>query len=97
MAQRGDLYLASKFTHQGDQHREDGSCPYEFDVPLAVQVEQSVDSTLKKLGTDYVDALLLHGQMGSCVSPTLPPLLRCKRFVGLSVCSIIPRPPRKAA
>ena len=63
-------FRASKFTHQGDQRRENGSSPYEFDVPLVDQVAQSVDSTLKKLGTDYLDALILHGQMGSWVSPS---------------------------
>ena len=55
---RGDLFLQTKFTYRpGQDHR----LPYDPAASLAVQVAQSMASSLEHLGTDYVDSYVLHG------------------------------------
>ncbi len=55
---RADLFLQTKFTyHRGQDHR----LPYDSAARLAVQVAQSMASSLEHLGTDYVDSYVLHG------------------------------------
>jgi len=55
---RADLFLQTKFTYQrGQDHR----LPYDPSAELAVQVTQSLASSLEHLGTDYVDSFVLHG------------------------------------
>ncbi len=55
---RADLFLQTKFTYQpGQDHR----LPYDPAANLSDQVAQSMASSLKHLGTDYVDSYVLHG------------------------------------
>lgn len=55
---RADLFLQTKFTYQnGQDHR----LPYDPSAHLAMQVAQSMASSLEHLGTDYVDSYVLHG------------------------------------
>jgi len=55
---RADLFLQTKFTYQrGQDHR----LPYDPAAPLAVQVAQSLASSLEHLGADHVDSFVLHG------------------------------------
>ncbi len=55
---RSDLFLQTKYTYQrGQDHR----LPYDPAAPLAIQVKQSLASSLEHLGTDYVDSFVLHG------------------------------------
>jgi diketogulonate reductase-like aldo/keto reductase len=55
---RADLFLQTKFTYQrGQDHR----LPYDPGASLSAQVAQSIASSLKHLGTDYVDSYILHG------------------------------------
>jgi diketogulonate reductase-like aldo/keto reductase len=55
---RADIFLQTKFTYQrGQDHR----LPYDPEASLAVQVAQSLSSSLVHLGTDYVDSYVLHG------------------------------------
>ena len=55
---RAELFLQTKFTFlDGQDHR----LPYERRAPIATQVEQSFESSLEHLGTDYLDAYVLHG------------------------------------
>lgn len=55
---RSDLFLQTKYTYQrGQDHR----LPYDPSSPLAIQVEQSLASSLQHLWTDYVDSFVLHG------------------------------------
>jgi diketogulonate reductase-like aldo/keto reductase len=55
---RADLFLQTKFTYQrGQDHR----LPYDPEATLAVQVSQSLASSLDHLHTDHVDSYLLHG------------------------------------
>ncbi|MGJ0484630.1 MAG: aldo/keto reductase family protein [Methylomicrobium sp.] len=56
--QRGDLFLQSKFTYMSSQ---DHRLPYASQASYAAQVEQSLQSSLKHLHTDYLDSYLLHG------------------------------------
>jgi diketogulonate reductase-like aldo/keto reductase len=55
---RKDLFLQTKFTFQRSQ---DHRLPYDPAAPVAVQVEQSFASSLEHLGTQTLDAYLLHG------------------------------------
>jgi diketogulonate reductase-like aldo/keto reductase len=55
---RSNLFLQTKFTYQRGQ---DDRLPYDPDARLAVQVAQSLASSLKHLGTDHVDSFVLHG------------------------------------
>jgi diketogulonate reductase-like aldo/keto reductase len=55
---RDDLFLQTKFTYRrGQDHR----LPYDPAAKLAVQVAQSIASSLEHLGTGHVDSFVLHG------------------------------------
>ncbi len=55
---RDELFLQTKFTYKrGQDHR----LPYDPSASLAVQVAQSLASSLDHLGTDHVDSYVLHG------------------------------------
>lgn len=55
---RDELFLQTKFTYErGQDHR----LPYDPDADLTTQVQQSFDSSLEHLGTDYIDSYVLHG------------------------------------
>ena len=55
---RNDLFLQTKFTYLGGQ---DHRLPYDQKAKPAVQVAQSLASSLEHLGTDHVDSFVLHG------------------------------------
>lgn len=55
---RADLFLQTKFTYRGGQ---DHRLPYDPEARLAVQVAQSLASSLEHLATDHVDSYMLHG------------------------------------
>lgn len=55
---RDELFLQTKFTYVRGQ---DDRLPYDPGAPLTEQVAQSFAGSLAHLGTDYVDAYLLHG------------------------------------
>jgi diketogulonate reductase-like aldo/keto reductase len=58
VVQRGELFLQTKFTsRRGQDHR----LPYDPAAPIALQVEQSLASSVEHLGTDVVDSFVLHG------------------------------------
>src|SRR5215813_6717069 len=55
---RGSLLVQTKFTPlNGQDHR----VPYDPDAPVAEQVRQSFESSLRNLKTDYLDSYVLHG------------------------------------
>jgi diketogulonate reductase-like aldo/keto reductase len=55
---RDALFLQTKFTPvNGQDHRT----PYDASADLTTQVQQSFDSSLTHLHTDYVDSYVLHG------------------------------------
>ena len=61
LAQKGvkreELFLQSKFTSaDGQDHRT----PYDPSADLTTQVQQSFDSSLQHLHTDYLDSYVLH-------------------------------------
>ena len=55
---RDELFLQTKFTYV---HGQDHRLPYDAAAPLATQVAQSFDSSLRHLGVDTLDAYILHG------------------------------------
>ena len=55
---RDTLFLQTKFTSAGGQ---DHRTPYDRSADLATQVNQSFESSLKHLHTDYLDSYVLHG------------------------------------
>ncbi len=55
---RENLFLQTKFTSvDGQDHRT----PYDASADLTTQVNQSMESSLKHLHTDYIDSYVLHG------------------------------------
>jgi diketogulonate reductase-like aldo/keto reductase len=54
---RDDLFLQTKFTPAGGQGHH---TPYDPSAEYATQVNQSFDSSLSHLNTDYVDSYVLH-------------------------------------
>src|ERR1700722_1381455 len=55
---RGDLFLQTKFTYErGQDHR----LPYDPSAALALQVAQSIASSLDHLATGHIDSYVLHG------------------------------------
>jgi len=55
---RQDVFLQTKFTYAaGQDHR----LPYDPRAEFVTQVEQSFQSSLEHLQTDYVDSYVLHG------------------------------------
>jgi len=62
LVRRDELFLQTKFTYQrGQDHR----LPYDPAAELAVQVSQSMSSSLAHLGADYVDSYVLHGPLSN--------------------------------
>lgn len=60
--QRSDLFLQTKFTFAAGQ---DQRKPYDEKAAYRVQVQQSFQSSLEHLRTDYLDSYVLHGPSGS--------------------------------
>ena len=58
---RAELFLQSKFTYVRGQ---DQRLPYDPSAPIGQQVRQSLHSSLEHLGSDHLDAYLLHGPWG---------------------------------
>ena len=55
---RDELFLQTKFTFRdGQDHR----LPYDPAASIAIQVQQSMSSSLSHLNTTYVDSYVLHG------------------------------------
>jgi diketogulonate reductase-like aldo/keto reductase len=60
---RADLYLQTKFTSLSGQ--DPARIPYDPQAPLAEQVRQSFAVSLRNIGTDYLDCLVLHSPLPS--------------------------------
>jgi diketogulonate reductase-like aldo/keto reductase len=55
---RSELFLQTKFTYaDGQDHR----LPYDPAAKIAIQVRQSIESSLEHLAVEYIDSYLLHG------------------------------------
>ncbi len=61
--QRSDLYIQTKFTPVSGQ--DPARIPYDPSAPLTEQVAQSFAVSLRNLGTDYLDCLVLHSPLSS--------------------------------
>ncbi|WP_239650015.1 aldo/keto reductase family protein [Methylocucumis oryzae] len=55
---RSELFLQTKFTFASSQ---DHRLPYDVTADYATQVQQSFESSLQHLQTDYIDSYVLHG------------------------------------
>ena len=55
---RQSLFIQTKFTSVDGQRKQ---TPYDASAPLTAQVNQSMDSSLLHLHTDYIDSYVLHG------------------------------------
>jgi diketogulonate reductase-like aldo/keto reductase len=55
---RSELFVQTKFTFIDGQ---DDRLPYDADASVAEQVQQSFESSLEHLSTDYLDSYVLHG------------------------------------
>jgi diketogulonate reductase-like aldo/keto reductase len=67
---RSDLWIQTKFTPLGAQSFRGvlpSNMPYNAEDALEVMVEKSVRSSLRKLRTDYLDAVLLHEPLHTMV------------------------------
>jgi diketogulonate reductase-like aldo/keto reductase len=58
VVRREDVFLQTKFTYLSGQ---DDRLPYDPAAPVAEQVRQSFESSLKHLGVDRIDSYVLHG------------------------------------
>jgi len=59
---REALFLQTKFTYaNGQDHR----IPYDINADIQTQVDQSFQSSLDHLNTDYIDSFILHGPASS--------------------------------
>ena len=58
---RGDLYLQTKFTSLSGQ--DPARIPYDPKASLTEQVRQSFEVSLRNLGTNYLDCLVLHSPL----------------------------------
>ena len=88
---REDLYLQTKFTSLTGQ--DPARIPYDPKAPLAEQVTQSCAISLRNLGTDYLDCLVLHSPLPSArltfeVWQTMESLVDARevRQLGISNC-----------
>jgi diketogulonate reductase-like aldo/keto reductase len=88
---REDLYLQTKFTSLGGQ--DPLRVPYDPKAPLPEQVRQSCAVSLRNLGTDYLDCLVLHSPLPSArltfeVWQTMEALVDARevRQLGISNC-----------
>jgi len=55
---RDEVFVQTKFTFRQGQ---DDRLPYDPNVPIAMQVEQSFASSLEHLGVNVIESYLLHG------------------------------------
>lgn len=58
---RNQLFLQTKFTPLAGQ--DPARVPYDSSAPVAKQVRQSAEASLRNLNVDYIDALLLHSPL----------------------------------
>mmetsp|Transcript_15704 Transcript_15704/g.15843 ORF Transcript_15704/g.15843 Transcript_15704/m.15843 type:complete len:334 (-) Transcript_15704:120-1121(-) len=58
---RSELFLQTKFTSVDGQ--DPNNIPYDKDAVLEDQVQQSLETSLTNLKTDYLDSLILHSPM----------------------------------
>lgn len=84
---RTDLWIQTKFTPIGAQSYKGvfpKPLPYDAKDPIEVKVEKSVRSSLQKLKTDYLNAVLLHEPLDT-MADTLRAWTSLEKFVPATV------------
>lgn len=56
--QRSDIWLQTKYTSYDGQ--DPNKCPYDRNDPVEIQIEKSLQTSLKNLHTDYLDSWVMH-------------------------------------
>ena len=75
---RSEIFIQTKFTPLPGQ--DPNRLPYDAKAPLETQVEQSIGASLKNLGTEYLDSLVLHSPLHS-LETTLVAWRKMESFV----------------
>jgi diketogulonate reductase-like aldo/keto reductase len=61
---RSLLFIQTKFTSLDGQDTTK-PLPYDPDAPIAEQVRQSVATSLRELGTTWIDSMIMHSPLGT--------------------------------
>ncbi|KAK6909596.1 hypothetical protein I203_103617 [Kwoniella mangroviensis CBS 8507] len=64
VVKREDIFIQTKFTSLDGQDKSQ-PLPYDPNQPIPDQVKQSFGTSLKNLGVDYVDSVVLHSPLRS--------------------------------
>ncbi|WWD03465.1 hypothetical protein V865_001517 [Kwoniella europaea PYCC6329] len=64
VVKREDVFIQTKFTSLDGQDKSQ-PLPYDPNLPIPEQVKQSFGTSLKNLGVDYVDSVVLHSPLRS--------------------------------
>ncbi|KIR33942.1 oxidoreductase [Cryptococcus deuterogattii MMRL2647] len=79
VVKREELYIQTKFTSIDGQDPS-LTLPYDPSSPIEEQVKQSFETSLKNLGVEYIDAVVLHSPLKSW-EDTLKAYLTLSRFL----------------
>ncbi|KIR62339.1 oxidoreductase [Cryptococcus bacillisporus CA1873] len=79
VVKREELYIQTKFTSIDGQDPS-LTLPYDPSSPVEEQVKQSFETSLKNLGVEYIDAVVLHSPLKSR-EDTLKAYLTLSRFL----------------
>ncbi|KIR25287.1 oxidoreductase [Cryptococcus deuterogattii 99/473] len=79
VVKREELYIQTKFTSIDGQDPS-LTLPYDPSSPIEEQVKQSFETSLKNLGVEYIDAVVLHSPLKSR-EDTLKAYLTLSRFL----------------
>ncbi len=63
IVKREDLFLQTKYT--AAQGQDPQNIPFDAKRSISLQVQESVNGSLRNLGLDYIDSLLLHSPLGT--------------------------------
>nr|XP_031860537.1 uncharacterized protein CI109_004148 [Kwoniella shandongensis]KAA5527609.1 hypothetical protein CI109_004148 [Kwoniella shandongensis] len=62
VVKREEMYIQTKFTSIDGQDQSQ-PLPYDSKAPIPEQVKQSIATSLKNLGVDYIDSVILHSPL----------------------------------
>lgn len=77
-ADRSRLFIQTKYTPPSGQDPD--NIPYNATAPISTQIRQSVETSLRNLGVDYIDSVLLHSPLQT-LEDTITAWKSLERFV----------------